>query len=906
MISTADTPASGANSLTKVLILLIFTFCSAVFLSAGDTGLIKGKVTDKSGSPLPGARVVLKGTNYYAITNINGEYRLPSVLKGEYKVKVKYLGLGESEALVVVNGDRLVEKNIVLEVKIHEELTVVGEPMREGQAKALNQQKNSSRISNIVASDLIGSFPDPNSAEATQRLPGISVQRDQGEGRYVLIRGTEARLNSMMLNGERLPSPEGDIRNVALDVIPAELLDSIEVSKTLTSDMDADAIGGTVNLKTRKALSRPLLNLNLGMGYNDSSEKTLQNGSLMYSRRFADDKIGLVIGGSYYNTDRRTENFEAEYDDRELDDLQLRDYTINRKRVGFSVNTDFVLSPSTDLVLHGVYNKFDDQEYRRRTRYRLGKESMEKEVKDRFESQRIYSVKGKLKHMFGNGMQMKVSLSYSYANEDEPDRKDLTFKHKKVEFNPNVSPGNIDSNNIQANPQNEDINNYKMDDLVVENNYTSEKDWVGKVDFDIPVKPGKSFSGMIKTGFKYKNKKKMRDNEATVYEADDDIMMSAFLDNWSAGNFIDGRYNPGRFFGKDTADQILKGNYSLESAKDMESDLADYRAEENTFAGYLMTKLFIGENLTIIPGVRYENTDIEYTGYEMAFDDEGDFAATKELKGNNRYGMFLPAVNVVYNLDSSANVRFAVTRSMARPNYYDLTPYRLILEEDLEIKKGNADLKPTKSWNMDLMVEKYFAGTGNVSAGVFYKRLSDYIYDYRFYENRADGNRYKVKQPRNGDAAKLWGFEGAVQANLSFLPKPFDGLGLFFNYTYCDSEAVFPEREGSLASLPGQAKHMANAAISYEKGAFSAKISLNYHGKYIDEVGSNSDEDKYYKEHFQLDLSASVKVAKNVRVYAQLVNITDEPLVYYIGNKNYPVQSEWYSFWGTLGIKITI
>lgn len=905
MIRSTDTPSAGAGFLLIILSIIIFSL-STTFLVAGDTGIIKGKVMDKSGSPLPGAKVVIKGTNYSVITDINGEYFFPSVLNGEYSMEVKYLGLGEASVSVSVVDGNVAQKNILVDVKIHEEMTVVGEPMKEGQAKALNQQKNSSRITNIVASDLIGSFPDPNSAEAAQRLPGISVQRDQGEGRYVLIRGTEARLNSMMLNGERLPSPEGDIRNVALDVIPAELLDSIEVSKTLTSDMDADAIGGTVNLKTRKALAKPLMNLNLGMGYNDISAKTLQNGSLMYSRRFANDKIGLVIGGSYYNTDRGSENFEAEYDERELDDLQLRDYTINRKRIGFSVNTDFILSPATDLTIHGVYNKYDDQEYRRRTRYRLGKERMEKEIKDRFESQQIYSIKGKLKHMFGNGMQMKVSLAYSYANEDEPDRKDITFRHKDIVFKSNVTANSIDPDNIQANPQNEDISKYKMDDLVVENNYTSEKDWVGKIDLDIPVKPGKSFSGMIKTGFKYKNKKKMRNNEATVYEADDDIMMSDFLSGWSAGGFIDGRYDPGKFFGKDTADRILKGGYKLESGKDMESDLADYNAKENTFAGYLMTKLFIGDKLTIIPGVRYENTDIDYTGYEMVFDDGGDFDTTKKIKGNNKYGIILPGLNMVYNLDSKTNIRFAVTRSLARPNYYDLTPYRLVLREDLEIDKGNSDLKPTKSWNVDLMVSRYFSSTGNISAGIFYKNLSDYIYDYRFKEVMDDGNRYKVKQPRNGESAKLWGVETSIQTSLSFLPKPFDGLSIFFNYTYCDSEAEFPDRTGNLASLPGQAKHMANAALSYERGIFSAKVSLNYHGKYIDEVGDTSDEDKYYKEHMQLDLSASVKVAKNVRIYAQMVNITDEPLVYYVGNKNYPVQSEWYSFWGTLGIKITL
>jgi TonB-dependent receptor len=877
----------------------------SVLPSTPETGTVVGKVVDINGNPMPGAAVVVIGTSLTAVTDANGGYKILRVPEGRHIFEVSYLGFDPETVEVNVEPRRIIRNDVVLArvVRLQEEVTVVAEPLREGQAKALSQQKNALSIVDVVSSDFIGSFPDSNSAEATQRIPGVSIQRDQGEGRYVLIRGTEARLNAMMLNGEVLPSPEGDIRNVALDVIPSDLLDFISVTKALTPDMDADSIGGAVNLITKTAPEQQRVTMNLGMGYNRISDNSLQNGNFSFGRRFADRKLGLMLGGSYFNTDRGSHNFEVDYDDGYLDDFEKRHYTVNRKRYALAGTMDYQPTLSTKLKLQGMFNQFDDQEYRRRVRDRIGDGEIEREMKDRFESQQIYSLGGIIEQLFSGGIKMEASITYSYAQEDEPDRRDYVFLQEDVEFDPNVTPDSINPANIQTNPQNENYDEYLFDELVVENNLTQERKIIGAANFTFPLAAG-DVSALFKTGGKLSLKRKERDNRADVYEAEDDLFFTDFMDSeWKANDFLDGRYDPfGPFMTIDTSNRLLT-DFNLEWEEDVEANLGDYNADENTYAGYGMGVINLGRSLTLLPGVRYEYTDLDYTGYQLEFNDEGDFESIQEVIGTDNYGVLLPHFHLQYRLNPASNLRASFNRTLSRPNYFDIVPYRLILREDLEIETGNPTLKPTKSWNIDLMFQHYFQNVGVFSIGGFYKNLADYIYIFRN-DEIIEGQDYRVIQPKNGESAYLFGLEANLQRQLDFLPTPLDGLGLILNYTYIDSEAKFPEREGESATLPGQSQHVGNVALSYEKGIISSRLSLNYHGKYIDAVGETSEEDIYYDNHLQLDFRANIQFASRIGFYVEMLNLTNEPLRYYEGAVDRPIQEEYYRFWGVAGLRI--
>ena len=284
---------------------VICTSAGALYAQQGGStgvGVVEGRVVDDAtGDPLPGASVTVMGRAIATATDANGSYRLPGVPIGDQKILVSYVGRSELslDAHVTAAGISRVDARMKL-TGFEETVSVQGSLIRDAEERALNQQKTAPNITNVVSADRIGSFPDKNAAETTQRIPGISISKDQGEGRYVIVRGTEPRLNSMMIDGQRIPSPDPLIRQVALDVVPSELLQSIEVSKALTPDMDADSIGGSVNLVMKQAPDQFRLLGSIGGGYNDLLQSWNQNN---YSLTTGDTETRRSDGGNHVSID---------------------------------------------------------------------------------------------------------------------------------------------------------------------------------------------------------------------------------------------------------------------------------------------------------------------------------------------------------------------------------------------------------------------------------------------------------------------------------------------------------------------------------------------------------------------------------------------------------------------------
>ena len=898
-------------------IFVVFSCSAGIFAQA--TGGLTGRVIDNvTGNPLQGANVTIEGTAINTQTDRTGRFRLLRVPTGKQKVVISYLGYETATEDVTITAGLFTSLDSNLKTSISETVEVSA-PILDGQAKALNQQKEAVNITNIVSADQIGRFPDPNAAEATQRIPGITIERDQGEGRYIQVRGTEARLNSMMIDGERVPSPEGDIRAVALDVVPADLLEAIEVTKAPTADMDADSIGGSVNLVTKGAPTKTRVSLTAGFGYNRVAQDYLQTFNGTIGRRFFNDKLGVLFSASYLNTDRGSENFEPEYDDGELDDLQLRDYTINRKRWGFIPSLDYRFSETSRIFFKGIYNQFDDHEFRRRTRYRPGNDRIERELKDRFEGQTITQGSFGGDHVLPNFFQIDYKFSYAFADEVEPGRLDTTFRQNDVVFNPNVTPTSIDPNNIQANPVNEDLGLYEFDEAVREDNTTNQRDFKFKVNVTAPLPTGDGFAGVVKFGAKNKYIKKFRNNEVTVFEFDDDddapVFTQVLDQNFMQDRFIDGRYMPGNAFVSPSAARAILTNPNVVFEKDFEEDVADYRASENVFAVYAMTQLNFGDKIQIVPGFRYERTDVDYTGVEILFDEDGDYLSTVDVPGENTFNNYLASIHFKYRITDKTNFRTAFTQTLARPNFRDLTPFQLILEEDLELTRGNPLLVPTTSNNFDVMVEHYLSSVGVLSGGFFYKRLKNFIFPFTFEEDRPIGgpagpiDTFDIIEPRNGDNASLYGFEVAFQNRFTFLPGPLDGFGVYANYTYVNSDARLPGEDINTfrdSILPGQAKNVGNLSLSYEKFGFSGRASWHFRDLFLSEVSDNPASDIFIDKHTQFDVSLSQKLSKRFRIFAEFLNLTNEPFRRYEGTTDRPIQEEYYQWWATFGLKFDL
>lgn len=232
----------------KLLSLAFFFLLSGVIQAQN---VLNIKIIDEENLNMPGANVQLKPGNRKAISNQSGVATFQGLNTGRYTLIIEYVGYHTSQkAIEVKAGSNTFTEQLKSGVNIMKEVMVLGDRLK-GQAKALNQQKNNLNITNVISSEQVGRFPDANIGDAIRRVPGITMQNDQGEARNIIIRGMGPELNSVNLNGERIPSAEGDNRRIQMDLIPADVIQTIEVSKTLTAEMDADAIGGSVNLITR-------------------------------------------------------------------------------------------------------------------------------------------------------------------------------------------------------------------------------------------------------------------------------------------------------------------------------------------------------------------------------------------------------------------------------------------------------------------------------------------------------------------------------------------------------------------------------------------------------------------------------------------------------------------------------
>src|SRR5688572_5406730 len=255
--------------------------------------IIKGRINDIiNRESLTGATVSIKAGSNSTVTDVNGEFSF-YVNPGKLQLNIRYLGYRDTAIDVSIRENELKILSISLFSDYTQLSSVIVTGFLQGQAKALNQQKNADNIRNVISADQIGRFPDPNATEALQRVPGVNIERDQGEGRYVLIRGLAPQFTNISINGEQIPSPEADVRFVALDAIPADQLASIEVSKALTPDMDGDAIGGNLNLITRTA-QHETVNVSASglVGYNRITKKSNLQGSLEIGKRFFNNKLG--------------------------------------------------------------------------------------------------------------------------------------------------------------------------------------------------------------------------------------------------------------------------------------------------------------------------------------------------------------------------------------------------------------------------------------------------------------------------------------------------------------------------------------------------------------------------------------------------------------------------------------
>jgi TonB-dependent receptor len=886
---------------------------------ASAQAIVKGKVTDdQNKQALPGASIVIAGTTAGTATNLSGEFELTVYTMGKVDLQVSYLGYKPTTVSVEVTEGKVSTVDIPMRNEIFEMLGVTITGQLQGQARALNQQRTADNIKNVVSADQIGRFPDPNAAEALQRVPGVNIERDQGEGRYVLVRGLSPQFTNINVNGEQIPSPEAGVRYVALDAIPSDQLASLEVSKSLTPDMDADAIGGSVNLVTRTAQSGvTTLNGTLAGGYNNLMKRGNWQGSLQYGQRLGkNEKLGLMLNISHYTNNLGSDNWERDTRDNaaEADEhrLELRDYELTRTRFGSSATLDYKVNSSHQFYIRGLYSRFTDREWRRRYVFLPADEQVEHITKDRFEAQAVTSLNAGGSHLFKK-MTLDYEGSYSYATQDTPFDNEAGFVAgdlaSTIDFRPDYPAlsGNYLDNTL-----------YAFDSF--ENGHTLAKDRniTGKVNLAIPYQ-WRENAGLVKLGGKVRFKQKSYAITQNQYESLSDIPDLSFFE----GGLNDTRFLGNRYQLRPSVSMPLFIGYFNANPQNFELQIEDkaadqalesYTATENVYAAYGMLRQQF-RKLMVLGGARYERTQVRYQSSDVVFAPNGDLQQILPVSGQNTYDFLLPQLQLKYSVTDLANIRLAATFSYARPNFDQIIPAQEASLEDQIATVGNPGLQPVKAFNLDLLAERYLGSIGVVSGGLFYKKLDNFIYTRRFTGNyplnatTPIATDLLITQVQNGQSADLLGVEAAYQQNLNFLPGAWSGLGVYLNYTYTHSSALVQRGESAATenlNLPGQAAHVGNASLSYQYKGFTARTSLNFNGRYLSATGATAADDIYVKDRMQLDLTLGYAVTPQWRFFAELMNLTNQPFETYAGSREFTTQREFYGWWTRFGIKFNL
>ena len=897
---------SGIRSLFSSFSIISCFVLSATAASA-PAGNVGGTIRAKANaSALAGAQIRIEGRQISAVSESAGRYLLLGVPAGPVKITTTYLGMEPVTQEVEIKAGTTISLDFELAPEtVRTAVTVSAEPELVGQARALNDQKSSINLVNLIASDQMGSFPDPNAAEAIQRAPGIVVQRDQGEGRYVSVRGTEARLSATTINGERLGTTENTSRQIPLDTIPADLMGAIEVTKVMMPDMEADSIGGRVNLITKRATQGRHLALTLGSGFNTLVKQDLKDYNATFGDRLLSKKLGVLVSGNFYQNNRGSQDVEPVYTNLALTSLDMRDYTLTRTRVGGTWDVDYQFSPGTEIYFRGLRSRYEDSEYRHRLRDLISNGRIERLLRNRYHdsNQTAFNLGG-MKTLPGSWL-LQWHGSFSNAKLDTPYRLESTFRQTGVTFAPNVTTTFIDPNNVQANPQNQDLAKFNFIQNAIQNDRGAERNLSGAFDISAPTRLTSRMNGMLKFGLKVRDENRTRDL-ATASQSAPSSVKVLFADNLRSGyspadSFLGGKYTEfgAAFPDPDKMLSISQGG-TLNTNFSATADSGSYRAKERIIGGYVMDELYLGERLTLVPGIRFEATQTTYGAPQYRLGSSSSIQNRSYFLGNNDYLNVLPGIHLRYLLMKDTPLRVSFSRSLARPNYGDLAPYVLQDTSALTISRGNPNLKVTTSSNFDAAVEHYFWNVGVVSAGFFYKAPDNYIYATTSQEP-VGTDLYRITQPVNGQDAHLYGFETSLVRDLDFLPKPLTGFNLYANYTHVKSDAILPRGE---FVLPGQAKDMGNASLSYSRKGFFARVSWNFQGQYLMAVGNTTADDNWLDNRLQLDFSASQRINRHMRVFIDMLNLNNQPYRVYMGTADRFIQEERYKMWAIAGVKL--
>ncbi|MCC2977078.1 TonB-dependent receptor [Sphingomonas sp. PL-96] len=932
-------------------------------------GRVAGVVTGPSGDLLRGAQVRVEGLDIVGVTDTDGRFLLQRVPAGDQQLTVSYVGFETSRQSVAVRSGAATDLRVVLAAaaEVGADIVVSGSrPIAESEAAALQLKRASTSLVDVIAADSAGRFPDQNIAAAVSRLPGVSVGRDQGQERYISLRGSPSTWTTLSFDGVNVISPEG--RETRFDTIPSGIASQTVVRKAVTPDMPGETVAGNINIITRSPFDYSGFRMALdgGYGFNDLGQGEQYNVSGFVSDRFADDTIGILLGASRYKRDMVTDNFETDYElaseDREegsetriwRSETQNKLYRLTRSNTSFSGRLEWRPSAANRIFLNSVFTEFRDDELRNANVFDLDQDAVRTDnttATDRTgyadirtgntplqgtlygsEIQSTLNSNSNRQSIFTNTLggehdldtwKVNWRLNYTRADarskppfgsswaspSDFTERPTLVYdftnpnlsrvtlyetirnpdgSYSRGEARPYISPTELDFVSMTRTRQ-----------LDRTNGYTAKLD----IDHNLSL-----FGADTVFRFGGEYDKRTKTSRRTVLEVTPETLAAAGLTAPTQADIsIDTPYKGelplgyGFNYFSSALGSALFDRYVAAGAAQVQEDTSeenDYRVSEEVVAGYAMgTTYFDWGN--IVYGARVER--VKNTGSALSLTDEG-YVPTRV---SNDFTSVYPSIHVNWDINHDMKLRLSGNTGAARPDYDQLRPNFSYDDTDQVISGGNPEAKPERAKGVDLYFEWYMPSRGFFSAGAYYKKLDDILYDVEltqfgsdiFNSNGIDRSTYAYQTIANGGGGHIQGLEFAFSQPLEGLGRSLGlpdwalGFGVQANLTLNDSKATTPD--GRTTDLPGSSPLIYNLSGYYERYGLSARVSYQWQKAYLDSIGSGDIiGDTYWADVARLDVSLRYSISEQVQLYVDANNLTNEPGIRYQGSTDRQIEHE--------------
>jgi len=852
-------------------LILTATFCIAPALAQTGRGTISGTVKDSAGATLSSALIELQPLGKRVVSDDLGQFRITEVPAGEYTLTASYVGFATFSSPAKVGAGQTVNVDPVLQVASQNDQVIVTAERLQGEAEAINIERLSDDIVQVLPSRVINSLPNTNVADAVGRVPSVSLERDEGEGKYVQIRGTEPRLSNVTINGVNVPSPEGTVRNIKLDAVPANLVERIEVFKTLSASQDADGIGGTVNLVTRTAGDKATYNFGGQGGYTPiQGGRTLGGFDGTVGKRFGENKkFGLIMGGTFDRNNRGIDDLEPAQGTGTdpasgkaiavVGTEDLRSYSYYRTRYGFDGGVDYNLKPGTSVYIKGLFSDFHDfgdtRVYTPTAGNTIKAVNGSQVIFDnatdcaainladptancspgsyayrhyiRRPDQQVYSFLTGARHDLSSTLivyEFAGSRSHNIGGQDFPT---TNFAGNSADLALNQSNPYRPKFVAQDGSNLYDPTQYGVTQTIFPTYHATQVNFQGAASLSRRYNLHSHF-GTFEMGVKIRNSHSTQNENDQIYataSGTGSFGLPQVLGTYTNPTYYDGSFKVGGLGYGPTSDyakiqQAIAADLASSTptllfqqlASVQKSQGAFFDANERVSAGYIQNAISVGK-FRFQAGVRFDETSTDFTTHQVdatVIDAAGNPLINPFRQGSSYFNA-LPSVQVQYQLEKNTNLRANYSIGISRPNIGDLVPTKIVdpNASPKSVSLGNPNLKPTKANNFDLLVEHFFQPLGILQAGFFYKELSDPIYPTVTLLLPPDPNAgFKQSQSVNGPNAHIAGFEAAWEQRFSFLPGLASGLGVSANYSYSSSQVTFPANF-SPASLggPGRVDH---------------------------------------------------------------------------------------------------